>query len=126
MLSAFTHSVDARNIGLHIIINDDAPVRLDSAFLRQLHIWFNAYSHNDQVRFSNFPVCEQQAFDSLFTENGFRLLVQQKFHSLLFQLFAEHYRCRLIQLALHDIGMDVYNGNLHSQMQQPSSRLQTQ
>ncbi|MNI15232.1 hypothetical protein D3C73_685250 [compost metagenome] len=126
MLCTFTHGIDAGNICFHVIINDDAPVRLDSAFLRQLDIGFDADSHNDQICFSNFSVCEQQAFDSFFAENRFRLLIQQKLHSLLFQLLAEHHGCRFIQLALHDIRMDVYNRDLHSQMQQPSGRLQTQ
>ncbi|MNI32788.1 hypothetical protein D3C73_867100 [compost metagenome] len=126
MLRTFPHGIDAGNIGFHIIINDDPPVRLDSAFLRQLHIGFDADSHHNQIRIGNLPVCEQQAFDSLFTENRLRLLVQEKLHSLLFQLFTEHHGCRFIQLALHDIGMDVYNGDLHPQMQQSSGRLQAQ
>ncbi|MNY38503.1 hypothetical protein D3C86_1731360 [compost metagenome] len=91
MLCTFPYGIHPGSVRLHIIIYNDAAVDLNPAFAGQFNIRFNADGHYNEVRFSNFSVGKQQAFDSFFAEDRFRLFLQEELHPLLFQLFAEHH-----------------------------------
>ncbi|MNV53565.1 hypothetical protein D3C71_1457190 [compost metagenome] len=76
MLRTFADCVDIRNIRLQIIVNENASADAKAALLCKRRVRPDADRHDDQVGVGRRSVSEEQAFDPLMAENGFRLLFQ--------------------------------------------------
>ncbi|MNJ50677.1 hypothetical protein D3C77_459600 [compost metagenome] len=101
MFITLAHRIYIRHRGLHIIVDDNSAVDINSTFLSNLCIWFNSYGHNDKLRIQNRIIGKAKAANSIFTHQFHRLRLHFKLNALTFQLRTQHQRSLMIQLPFH-------------------------
>ena len=89
MLHAFADRVDARVVGLHGVVDDDAALAVQACLARQLDVRADADRHHDQVGRNLRAVLEAHAGHAVLAEDRLGLRGHHEHHAALFQRLAQ-------------------------------------
>ena len=99
---AFADGVDARVIGLHGVVDQDAAVAGDAGALGQLAVGANAGGHHHQIGGNHLAVLEFHRADAAFAvvQQFSGVLGQEELQAAVFQGFLQQTACGAIELTL--------------------------
>ena len=117
-LRAFADRIDARIVGLHRVVDDDAALAMQPGTARQRDIGADADRHDDQVGRNHRAVLEADRLDAGVAKNGFRLRAGAEDEAARLERSAQQARRGSIELALHQRVHQMEHGDGHPLLHQ--------
>ena len=111
---AFTKRVDGGIAGGHGGLDEDAAIDGEAGILGYVSIGADAYGHDHEGGFQDLAIGEFDAFDAGGAEDGFGVRAGQDFDAACFKVLLEEETGCGVELAFHEGGHKVDDGNVHA------------
>ena len=123
----FADRINARVVGLQRVAHHNAALAMQAGDFRQLEIGTDSHRHHHQIGRNFLAALELQTrYPALARGDLCRLFLQNEFQALVLQRALQHDRRRAIELALHQPGHQMYDGDIHAAQLQSIGCLQAQ
>ena len=128
MVDALADCIDARVVGLHRVVDDDAAIAMQAGRFRQRGIRANADGHHDEFGRHLEAIGEADRLHAaVFITNQFlRVLFKQELQAAIFQRLLQHLARSRIELAFHQPVRQVHDRHVHAAQLEAIGRFKTE